>query len=119
MSGQRIAGDAQPPKQDDLGQAIEDAVATGLLRIGLGSAEIQLASAQIYWKRAQQTRDPVSMKRAEDAFNEAIRLGLNASDESKAREALRQIAALKTPAEDPPTGNESSGRPATDARDPR
>ncbi len=119
VSGQRTAGDAQPPKQDDLGQAIEDAVATGLLRIGSGSAEIQLASAQIYWKRAQQTRDPVSMKRAEDAFNEAIRLGLNASDESEAREALRQIAALKTPAEDPPTGNESSDRPATDARDPR
>jgi hypothetical protein len=119
-SGQRDAGDEQAsPRQNDLGQAIEDAVASGLLRIGSGSAEIQLASAQIYWKRAQETRDPVSMKKAEDGFNEAIRLGLkDASDEREAREALRQIAALKTPAEDAPTGNESSP-PATDARDQR
>src|SRR5262245_4341555 len=120
ISGQRNAGDAPPPNPNDLGQTIEDAVASGLLRIGSGSAEIQLASAQVYWKRAQQTRDPVSMKRAEDAFNDAIRLGLkNASDESEAREALRQIEALKTPAGDPPTGDESSRRPATDAQDPR
>ena len=101
---QRSAGEAQPPKENDLGQAIEDAVASGLLRIGSGSAEIQLASAQIYWKRAQQTRDPASIKKAEDAFNEALRLGLkDADDESEAREALRQIAALKTPAEGAPT----------------
>jgi serine/threonine protein kinase len=120
VSGPRNSGDAQPPTPNDLGKTIEDAVASGLLRIGSGSAEIQLASAQIYWKRAQQTRDPVSMKKAEDAFNEAIRLGLkDASDESEARQALRQIAALKTPAEDAPTGIESSGRPATDGRDPR
>ena len=90
------------------------------MRIGSGSAEIQMASAKIYWKRAQQTKDPVSMKKAEDAFNEAIRLGLkDAADESEARDALRQIAALKTPPEDAPTGDESSQQPATDARDPR
>jgi serine/threonine protein kinase len=120
VSSQRDAGDAQPPKPEDLGQAIENAVASGLLRIGSGSAEIQLASAQIYWKHAQQTRDPLSMKKAEDAFNEAIRLGLkDASDEKEARDALRQIAALKTPAGGAPTDNESSGRPATEGRDPR
>ncbi len=118
-SGQRGADDAQPPEPSDIGQAIEDAVASGLLSMGSGSAEIQMASAKIYWKHAQRTNDSVSMKKAEDAFNEAIRLGLKASDEREARDALRQIAALKTPAEDTPTGDESSGRSATDARDPR
>ena len=60
------------------------------------------------------------MKKAEDAFNEAIRLGLkDATDESEARDALRQIAALKTTPEDAPTGDELSQQPATDARDPR
>ena len=84
VSGQRGAGDAQPSKLDDIGQTIEDAVASGLLRIGSGSAEIQMASAKIYWKRAQQTKDPVSMKKAEDAFNEAIRLGLkDAADRTR------------------------------------
>jgi serine/threonine protein kinase len=103
VSGQRDAGDAQSPKPDDLGQTIEDAVASGLLRIGSGSAEIQMASAKIYWKHAQQTKDPVSIKKAEDAFNEAIRLGLkDAADDREARDALRQIAALKAPAPDAP-----------------
>ena len=119
MSSQRGTGDAQRLKAYDIGQTVEDAVATGLLSIGSGSAEIQMASAKIYWKRAQRTKDPVSMKKAEDAFNEAIRLGLEAPDEREARDALRQIAALKTPPEAPPTGDESSQQPATDARDPR
>jgi serine/threonine protein kinase len=119
VSGPRGARGAQPPELNDIGQTIEDAVASGLLRIGSGSAEIQLASAKIYWKRAQQTKDPESMKKAEDAFNEAIRLGLEATDEREARDALRQIAALKTLPEDAPTGDESSPRPATDTRDPR
>jgi serine/threonine protein kinase len=119
-SSQRGASDTQSPKLDDIGQTIEDAVASGLLRIGSGSAEIQLASAKIYWKRAQQTKDPVSIKKAEDAFNEAIRLGLkDAADDREARDALRQIAALKTPAQDAPTGDEPSRRPANDAQDPR
>ena len=121
VSGPRGARGAQPPELNDIGQTIEDAVASGLLRIGSGSAEIQLASAKIYWKRAQQTKDPVSIKKAEDAFNEAIRLGLkDTTDQSEARDALRQIAALKTPAQDAPTIDESSGRPANDAPpDPR
>ena len=119
VSSQRGTGDAQRLKANDIGQTIEDAVATGLLSIGSGSAEIQMAGAQIYWKRARQTKDPVSIKKAEDAFNEAIRLGLEASDEREARDALRQIAALKTSPEDAPTGDESSHQPATDARDPR
>jgi serine/threonine protein kinase len=100
---QRGAGDAEPSTPDDIGQTIEEAVANGLLRIGSGSAEIQFASAQIYWKRAQETKDPESIKKAEDAFNEALRLGLkDASDEREARDALRQIAALKTPAQETP-----------------
>jgi len=120
VTGRRGAGEAQSEKLDDIGQTIEDAVASGLLRIGSGSAEIQMASAKIYWKHAQQTKDPVSIKKAEDAFNEAIRLGLkDAADQSEARDALRQIAALKTPTEDAPTGDESPRQPATDARDPR
>jgi serine/threonine protein kinase len=119
VSSQRGAGDAQRSKTYDIGQTVEDAVASGLLSIGSGSAEIQMASAKIYWKRARRTKDPVSMKKAEDAFNEAIRLGLEATDEREARDALRQIAALKTPPEEAPTGDESSPRPATDARDPR
>jgi serine/threonine protein kinase len=119
VSSQRGAGDAQRSKPYDIGQTVEDAVASGLLSIGSGSAEIQLASARIYWKRARRTKDPVSVKKAEDAFNEAIRLGLEATDEREARDALRQIAALKTPPEDAPTGDESSHQPATDARDPR
>ena len=120
VSTQRGAGDAQPSTPNDIGQTIEDAVASGLLRIGSGSAEIQMASAKIYWKNAQQTKDPVSIKKAEDAFNEAIRLGLkDAADEREARDALRQIAALKTPPEDAPTSDESSQQPATDSRDPR
>jgi hypothetical protein len=95
-------GAAKPAEPDDIGQTIEDAVASGLLRIGSGSAEIQMASAKIYWKHAQQTKDPASIKKAEDAFNEAIRLGLkDAADEREARDALRQIAAMKTPAQDP------------------
>jgi hypothetical protein len=119
VSGPRGTRGAQPPELNDIGQTIEDAVASGLLRFGSGSAEIQMASAKIYWKRAQETKDPVSMKKAEDGFNEAIRLGLKATDEREARDALRQIAAMKTPAEDAPTGDESSQLPPTDAQDPR
>ena len=112
VSGQRGAGNAEPSTPNDIGQTIEDAVASGLLRIGSGSAEIQFASAKIYWKRAQETKDPVSIKKAEDAFNEALRLGLkDAADDREAREALRQIAALKTPDQDAPTGDESSRQP--------
>lgn len=112
VSAPRGARGAQPPETNDLGQTIEDAVASGLLRFGSGSAEIQFASAKIYWKRAQETKDPVSLKKAEDAFNEAIRLGLkDASDQSEARDALRQIAALKTPAQDAPSADESSTPP--------
>jgi hypothetical protein len=59
------------------------------------------------------------MKKAEDAFNEAIRIGLKARDESEARDALRQIAALKAPGPDAPAGDDSSRRPATDAPDAR
>jgi serine/threonine protein kinase len=101
-SRQRDAGDVGSPKPSDIGQAVEDAVASGLLAVGSKSAELQFASAKIYWKRARQTNDPVMVKKAEDAFNEAIRLGLDdQADADEARDALRQIAALKAPT-DPP-----------------
>jgi hypothetical protein len=118
-SSQRDAGGTQRPTRYDIGQTVEDAVASGLLSIGSGSAEIQLAAAKMYLKRARQTKDPVLVKKAEDAFNEAIRLGLEAADATEAREALREIAALKTPPDDSPTGDGSSPRPATDAPDRR
>jgi hypothetical protein len=66
----------------------------------------------IYWKRAQRTKDPEALTKAEDGFKEAIRLGLkDAADENEANEALRQIAALKTPPGDAPTGGDSTRRP--------
>jgi len=53
-------------------------------------------------------------------FRDAFALTLKeATDEREARDALRQIAALKKLAEDAPTGDESSHLPAPDARDPR
>jgi len=102
-TGPRGVGDAQTRTPDDIARTIEDTVASGLLRVGAGSAEIQFAGAKIYWKRAQRTKDPLSIKQAEDAFNEALRLGLKGRDETEARDALRQIAALKTPDAPPPS----------------
>jgi serine/threonine protein kinase len=114
------AGDTKSEELNDLGQTIEDAVASGLLRFGSGSAEIQFASAKIYWKHAQETKDPDSIKKAEDAFNEAIRLGLKDSgDDREARAALRQIAAMKASAPNDPTDDKPSGRPAADPQDPQ
>ena len=92
----RDTGDVRPSKAKDIGRSIEDTIASGLLSFGSGSAEIQFASAQIYWSRGRQTKDPVYLKKAEDGFNEAIRIGLDADDEKDAREALKEIAALKT-----------------------
>jgi serine/threonine protein kinase len=109
--GQRRAGDAERPKANDIGERIEDSIASGLLSFGSGSAEIQLATAQIYWSRARRTKDPVVLKKAEQGFNEAIRLGLDADNEKEARDALREIAALKAPNENTPPPDEPS-RPA-------
>ncbi len=116
-SSRREAAEAQRSRPPDIGQRIEDAVASGLLSFGSGSADIQKASAQIYWNRARRTHDPEDLKKAEDGFNEAIRLGLDADDEKEAREALRGIAAVKkgneiAPEDDPPR------RPDPDAKVP-
>jgi len=47
------------------------------------------------------------LRRAEDAFNEALRLGLkDANDEKEAREALRQIAVLKASPAHAPAGDD-------------
>jgi len=96
QSSGRDVDEGRPSKSGDIRQGIEDAVASGLLSFGSKSAELQMASAQIYWSRARQTKDPVYLKKAEDGFNEAIRIGLDADDEEQAREILKEIAALKT-----------------------
>ena len=119
-NSQRGAGDADSPEPFDIGQGVEDAVAKGLQSVASGSAEIQLTSAKMYWKRARQTKDPVSLKRAEDAFNEALRLGLDdKADETEARDALREIAAMKASPKDAQSGDDSSRRPEADEPDPR
>jgi len=96
QSSGRNVDEGQPSKSGDIRQGVEDAIASGLLSFGSQSAELQMASAQIYWSRARQTKDPVYLKKAEDGFNEAIRIGLDADDEKQAREILKEIAALKT-----------------------
>jgi len=96
QSSGRNVDEGQPSKSGDIGQGIEDAIAGGLLSFGSKSAELQMASGQIYWSRARQTKDPVYLKKAEDGFNEAIRIGLDADDEKQAREILNEIAALRT-----------------------
>jgi hypothetical protein len=77
------------------GAAVEDAVASVLDSVGSDSADIQVARGNIYWKRAQKNHDANLTKKAEDAFNEALRLEPDAEHEAEAREALRQIAASK------------------------
>jgi hypothetical protein len=79
-----------------LGDAIGEGVASGLLKLAPGSAEIQFASAKLFWENAQRTKAPADMKKAEDAFNEAIRLGLKDEDDVvEAKQALSEIAAMK------------------------
>jgi serine/threonine protein kinase len=107
----------QSSTRRDIASNVEDAVASGLLSIGSGSADLQLAGAKIYWNRARRTKDPAMLKKAEAAFNEAIRIGLDANDETEARDALRQLAALKTSSEDATPGDETSRQPTTSAPD--
>ena len=111
---------AEVPTPSDIGTSVEDAIASGLLSVASQSADIQMTSARIYWKRARQTKDPVAMKKAADAFTEALRLGLDdASDEREARDTLREIAALRTAAtEAPPASDQSSRPPAPGEQDP-
>ena len=115
----RDTGEVQTSKAVDIGRSIEDTIASGLLSFGSGSAEIQFASAQIYLSRGRQTKDPVYLKKAEDGFNEAIRIGLDADNDKDAREALKEIAALKTANENKLPGDEPSPSTAPDAPGPR
>lgn len=115
----RDTSEVRPSKSVDVGQSIEDTIASGLLSFGSGSAEIQFASAQIYWSRARQTKDPLYLKKAEDGFNEAIRIGLDADDEKEARAALKEIAALKIGNGNTPPGGDPSGTSTPDARGSR
>jgi serine/threonine protein kinase len=88
------AGDS---RGDRFGAAVEDTVAEVLKDVAPNSPAIQLARGKIYWERAQKDKDAELMKKAEDAFNEVLRLNPDADDEAEAREALREIAAAKEP----------------------
>jgi serine/threonine protein kinase len=84
-----------------LGTAVEDAVAGMLNSLGPDSPGLQLARAQIYWKRAQQNGDAALRQKAEDTFNDVLRLNPDADEAAEAREGLREIAAAKAPAAEP------------------
>jgi hypothetical protein len=88
------AGDS---RGDRFGAAVEDTVAEVLKDVAPNSPAIQLARGKIYWERAQKNKDAELMKKAEDAFNEVLRLNPDADDEAEAREVLREIAAAKEP----------------------
>jgi len=93
---------ARPPtagdsRGDRFGAAVVDTVADVLKDVAPNSPAIQLARGKIYWERAQKNKDAELMKKAEDAFNEVLRLDPDADDEAEAREALREIAAAKEP----------------------
>jgi serine/threonine protein kinase len=103
----------QGEQSSDVDKSIEDTIAYGLQRIGSGSAEMQFASAKIYWERAQRTKDPDEITNAERAFTEALRIGLDDKDnEQEAQAALREIAALK--AASGKTDDTPSAAPATE-----
>jgi hypothetical protein len=89
------------PAGDRVGAAVEDAVASMLDRVGSSSADIQVARGNIYLKRALKDHDADLLKKAEDAFNEALRLEPDAGHEAEARDALRQIAAAKAATAEP------------------
>ena len=97
-----VTGQSRPSSGGDrLGSAIEDSVATMLDNVGPNVPGVQLARARIYWKRAQKDQDDEWRQKAEDAFNEVLRLKPNAKEEAEAREGLRQIAASKEPTTGP------------------
>jgi serine/threonine protein kinase len=86
---------------DRLGAAVEEAVAGALANLGPDSPAIQLARAKIYWRRAQKNGDAALRQKAEDTFNEALRLNPDPGDAAEAREGLREIAASKAAATGP------------------
>jgi serine/threonine protein kinase len=89
------------PTGDRIGAAVEDAVAGALNSIGSDSPAIQLARAKIYWKRAQERNDAALMQKAEETFNEVLRLEPDDDEAAEAREALRQIQESKKAIADP------------------
>ena len=91
----RVAGERQPSRGDQIGTAVEKTVADALDAIGPTSPAIQLARANMYWQRARKNRDAALMKKAEDTYNEVLRLMPDTDQEAEAREGLRQIAAAK------------------------
>jgi hypothetical protein len=88
-------------KGDRIGAAVEDAVADLLNNVGSDSPAIQLARAKIFWERARKNNDAALMQKAEETFNQVLRLDPDSDDEAEAREALRQIAASKEPTAGP------------------
>ena len=94
-----VTGTSRTADEDKIGTAVEDAVAGALNTFGPNSAAIQLARGKIYWKRAQKNGDADLTKKAEDAFNEALRLDPDSDVEAEARQALDEIAAAKAAAQ--------------------
>jgi hypothetical protein len=87
------ASDTDDP--DDVGTEVETAIASMLDKVGPNSASIQLARANIYWKRARKNHDPALVKEAEDTYHAVLRLNPDDDEAAEAREALRQIAEWK------------------------
>ena len=75
------AGARRTGSGDDVGTAVETAVAGALDRVGPQSAAIQLARANIYWKRALKNHDADLMKQAEETFTAVLGLTPNAEQE--------------------------------------
>jgi serine/threonine-protein kinase len=85
----------RPSDEDRIGTAVEDVVTGALDAAAPNSAPVQLARAKIFWERAQRNHDAALTQKAEDTFNEVLRLKPDAEVESQARDALREIAASK------------------------
>ena len=105
------AAASRAPDNDAVGTAVEDAVASALKTFGPNSAGIQLARGKIYWKRAQKNGDAAFTKKAEDAFNEALRLNPDSDVADEARQALQEIADSKADA-----ANDSKTNSKTDSK---
>ena len=90
-----VAAEPRLPSGDRIGDAVEDAVAGALDAVGSDSPAFQLARGKIYWERAQQTKDRALMQKAEDVFNQVLRLNPDDDEAEEARDALREIQAAK------------------------
>jgi hypothetical protein len=106
-----VAGERRVPNGDRIGAAVEDAVAGALDAVGSDSPGIQLARGKIYWERAQENKDPALMQKAEDIFNQVLRLNPDDDEAEEARDALREIQAAREAATGPQENLPNSPKP--------